>query len=140
MNYSKRVYGLDVFRAIAILIVVYGHTGKVAPLLTDYLPAFSIIDGVELFFVLSGLLIGTIIIKTVNTPDGLSRGALLNFWKRRWFRTLPNYYLVLLLNYLFVKFEIINGNLEKATYHFLFFVQNFKRGFAGFFGKAGVYQ
>ena len=49
--------------------------------------------GVEIFFVLSGFLIGQLIVKEVLQPPewrGLRR-----FYVRRWFRTLPPYYLVL---------------------------------------------
>ena len=49
--------------------------------------------GVEIFFVLSGFLIGQLIIKEVLTPPSW-RGSR-RFYVRRWLRTLPPYYLVL---------------------------------------------
>ncbi|NEU69719.1 acyltransferase [Spirosoma agri] len=92
----KRVFGLDVMRAIAILVVVDAHA-RVA--LGDYYSgAFwhqLIPDGVELFFVLSGFLIGGILIRSYEKKGRFDGSLLLNFWTRRWFRTLPNYYLVL---------------------------------------------
>lgn len=70
--------------------------------------------GVEIFFVLSGFLIGQLIIKEVLTPPswrGLSR-----FYVRRWLRTLPPYYLVLGL-------RTFIGH--PFSWKFLVFVQNF---------------
>lgn len=93
---ANRVFGLDIMRAIAVLIVVDAHS-TVA--LKDYYDgAFwhhILPDGVELFFVLSGFLIGGILIRTYEKNNRFDGGLLLNFWTRRWFRTLPNYYLVL---------------------------------------------
>ena len=93
---TKRVFGLDVMRAIAILIVVDAH----ASIALDkyYRGAFwhhLVPDGVELFFVLSGFLIGGILIRSYEKKEQFDRGLLINFWTRRWFRTLPAYYLVL---------------------------------------------
>lgn len=93
---AKRGFGLDVMRAAAILIVVDAHA-TIA--LKDYYDGafwhFLLPDGVELFFVLSGFLIGGILIRTYEKNGRFDRGLLLNFWTRRWFRTLPAYYLVL---------------------------------------------
>ena len=136
IDYSKRVYGLDVFRAVAILLVVKGHGGMINGDLFDFMPSIFRIDGVELFFVLSGFLIGSILIKSVEKEGGFSASSLVHFWKRRWYRTLPNYYLILLLNYLFVRYEVINGDIEAFSYKFLFFIHNFSSGFQGFFWES----
>lgn len=133
---SKRVYGLDVIRALAILIVVFGHGGGISGNLFENFPTVPLIDGVELFFVLSGFLIGTILIKQLNSEDAFSLKTLLVFWKRRWFRTLPNYYLVLLLNIIFVYYGIIGGNIKSFNWEFLVFLQNFKVGFVDFFWES----
>lgn len=93
---AKRVFGLDVMRAIAILIVVDAHA--TIALKDYYSGAFwhhLLPDGVELFFVLSGFLIGGILIRSYEKKGSFDRDGLLNFWTRRWFRTLPAYYLVL---------------------------------------------
>lgn len=90
-------------RAVAISAVVLGHL----PVLKNFsdndfvknLLALFAFWGVEIFFVLSGFLIGRILIlKAVS--HGFVGHELLNFLKRRWFRTLPNYFLVLLINLL----------------------------------------
>src|SRR5215471_18931583 len=91
---GQRIYGLDIIRAVAILTVVYMHA-----LLNFGIPAmyrYSIGDGVSIFFVLSGFLIGKILLKIINKPS-VSFGDLKNFWFRRWMRTLPAYYFVLTL-------------------------------------------
>ena len=96
LSTGKRVFGLDVMRALAILIVVDAHS--TVALKEYYDGAFwhhLLPDGVELFFVLSGFLIGGILIRTYEKNGRFDGGLLLNFWTRRWFRTLPNYYLVL---------------------------------------------
>lgn len=125
IDYNRRVYGLDVFRAIAILIVVMAHGRLIAGNLFEDLPFIPWLDGVELFFVLSGFLIGSILIKTMHREGGLSLSSLFNFWKRRWFRTLPNYYLILISNILLVYFGILNGDLKEVNYKFFLFIHNF---------------
>ena len=136
INYSKRVYGLDVFRAVAILAVVKLHGRVVAGDLFDDIPWLIRIDGVELFFVLSGFLIGSILIKTLERESKFSFSVLLHFWKRRWYRTLPNYYLILLVNYLLVKYEFTDNRIENFSFKFLFFIQNFHAGFKWFFWES----
>lgn len=90
-------FGLDALRALAIALVLLEH-GQWFPY--NVLPYFSLgfpagYLGVELFFVLSGYLVGGM---ALDAADSLStwRG-LRSFWRRRWFRTLPNYALFLIL-------------------------------------------
>jgi peptidoglycan/LPS O-acetylase OafA/YrhL len=91
----QRIFGLDILRAAAILIVLYAHAyGIIGSHFNHTLYNSIFPDGVMLFFVLSGFLIGSILIKTVNRTDFESKD-LINFWKRRWFRTLPAYFVVL---------------------------------------------
>lgn len=88
--------GLDVVRAVAILLVVGAHGLLVAGQPGEASAPWFMragFAGVELFFVLSGYLIGTILLRTVAPRPGAA--ALGRFWARRWFRTLPPYYLVL---------------------------------------------
>jgi peptidoglycan/LPS O-acetylase OafA/YrhL len=54
--------------------------------------------GVELFFALSGFLIGTILIKQYMQVERLEFKELLHFWKRRWWRTLPLYWVAVTIN------------------------------------------
>jgi peptidoglycan/LPS O-acetylase OafA/YrhL len=135
-DYDKRVYGLDVFRAVAIILVVIGHGAFIVNLFAPGFPYFKFIDGVELFFVLSGFLIGTILLKQLSQEYTPSFSNLLKFWKRRWFRTLPNYYLILFVNYLLVKFSFIKGDIAQADWTFLVFAQNLYSPFVDFFWES----
>ena len=94
-NVSRNPW-LDLCRALAILLVLLSH-GRV--FLRDALPWAEVLRfggfmGVELFFVLSGFLIGGILLRVSRQPG---TAWLRVFYVRRWLRTLPNYYLFLLL-------------------------------------------
>jgi len=91
---------------------------------------------VDLFFVLSGFLIGGILLKTMEKTKSFGSKDILKFWKRRWFRTLPAYYLILLLNFLAVKFSVIEGDLSQFNFNFLLFTHNFATPFYGFFWES----
>ena len=95
---ERRIYGLDILRSVAILSVIYDHGYHIVSsrVSQESYWRFFYLDGVTLFFVLSGFLIGGIFIKKVTQP-GYDTKQLFNFWIRRWFRTLPNYYLVLVV-------------------------------------------
>lgn len=140
MNFEKdknRIFGLDLLRALAITFVVNGHGSFMLDnSCMEGFPFIRLIDGVDVFFVLSGFLIGSIILREFNKSTEIKPSDLVVFWKRRWFRTLPNYYLILLLNYLFVKHKIIIEDLDKFNIDFVFFLQNFKTPFLGFFWES----
>ncbi len=104
---SSRIIGLDVLRCAAIfgvlgahsLVFLYPHVPPIDlggwTFLLGYL-GHGGFYGVELFFVLSGFLIGRILLRSgeaLGQPTELFR-----FWSRRWFRTLPAYFLFLFLN------------------------------------------
>lgn len=136
-NNSDRIFGLDIFRSLAILLVVQTHG---AFLLNETslvnFPYFKMIDGVELFFVLSGFLIGGILLREINSKEKFGIGDLTHFWKRRWLRTLPNYYLILLINYIIVHQGIIREDIQQFNWRFLFFFHNFSSPFYGFFWES----
>lgn len=118
----ERVFGLDALRALAIIFVLVSH-GRY--FLLQHVPSLNFLSifgflGVEFFFVLSGFLIGGIVLKTLDKEPTLR--TLTIFWKRRWFRTLPNYFLFLALNCLFI--TILNKNLI-VDWKYLLFMQNF---------------
>ena len=121
---TNRVFGLDILRTVAIIIVVISHSS--INLIEEhglvYLP-----DGVDLFFVLSGYLIGKILITTAQQTGGFNISATLNFIQRRWFRTLPNYFLFLIINIILIYFGSIQGTLNKYLVTFFVFFQNFSK-------------
>lgn len=93
------ILGLDIVRAIAILLVLFSHTANWylgANQSTDYIAAVIGHIGVEGFFSLSGFLIGGILTRAVarSSTGRLTMPALAQFWVRRWMRTLPAYWLV----------------------------------------------
>jgi peptidoglycan/LPS O-acetylase OafA/YrhL len=79
-------------------------------------------DGVGIFFVLSGFLIGNILLRHF-TKEGFSTGSVFDFWIRRWLRTLPNYLLILCL-LLMIKKLVIPEFAPKAYLNFFIFSQN----------------
>jgi peptidoglycan/LPS O-acetylase OafA/YrhL len=97
---APRLFGLDLLRATAIGLVLFCHLTLVfvPPLVPGWLAEVSFFGdlGVDLFFVLSGFLIGGILLRDLER--GASFRELMHFWSRRWWRTLPNYYLFLALN------------------------------------------
>ena len=95
----NRIFGLDIFSAFAIMLVVIGHGGFILKeTILEGFPYFRMIDEVDIFFVLSGFLIGGLLLKELNKSEKFKPSDLVQFWKRRWYRTLPNYYFILLLN------------------------------------------
>lgn len=128
---KDRIWGLDLLRAVAILFVVYGHGTAIFkdPKVREIL-SFPVLDGVSMFFVLSGFLIGKILIKTISIKP-ISIAVLLEFWKRRWFRTIPNY--LLLLTLLF----FIRENIDFTLFiKYFFFIQNLNSPHPTFFPEA----
>lgn len=133
----KRNIGLDITRSIAILLVLVSHCTNIFHLNSDILGEnlwrLSICGfyGVELFFVLSGFLIGRILIKSIVSTEGTFFEyvhVLKKFWIRRWFRTLPLYYLMLPVNCLFwyyITKYCWNTVPITISWRHLFFLQNY---------------
>lgn len=120
---NKRIFGLDMIRAAAIGIVLIAHGFEQINsfVATNKYTHFAGVLGVELFFVLSGFLIGTILIRIFHKEEKFNFRTLKDFWVRRWFRTLPNYYLVLFLNFILAFFLFKRVEFD---WRFLFFAQN----------------
>ncbi len=94
---SARLPGLDTLRALAILLVLVYHLAYALPPSLYAVGQFGWM-GVDLFFVLSGYLIGSQMLR-----ERLRTGSIpiVSFYRRRAFRILPAYLVVLAL-YLFV--------------------------------------
>jgi peptidoglycan/LPS O-acetylase OafA/YrhL len=117
---SRRIDGLDTLRACAIVLVLMSHYSVVV----SHKSTFGFLTdmgwmGVDLFFVLSGYLIGNQILSP------LARGttfSLKTFFVRRLLRTVPNYYVVLAL-YLLLPAQL-GGAHTAPLWRFLSFTQN----------------
>jgi peptidoglycan/LPS O-acetylase OafA/YrhL len=121
---KNRIFGLDVLRVTAIVLVLAAHTwpSKVG---LQWPHAFAVL-GVELFFVLSGFLIGGILIRLADERRLRTFRDVCGFWRRRWFRTLPNYYLFLTLQLLWRTWVLGFPDQVGTNWEYLFFVQNFR--------------
>jgi peptidoglycan/LPS O-acetylase OafA/YrhL len=124
INNPNRVYGLDVLRALAISIVVYEHGNFILEKASPTLASIKVVDGVDLFFALSGFLIGGMLLRAMQTAE-LDFKFVKAFLIRRWFRTLPNYFLFLFLNILLIWLGLANGFINKYLVTFFVFMQNF---------------
>lgn len=117
-----RLAGLDTLRALAIVLVLMSHYSG----FVNRAPTFGAIGsigwaGVDLFFVLSGYLIGNQLLMPAARGESLD---LKTFFARRMLRTLPNYYAVLAV-YLLLPDSPIAGNSMAPVWRFLTFTQNF---------------
>ncbi|WP_394781454.1 acyltransferase family protein [Undibacterium sp.] len=115
-----RLPGLDTLRAAALILVLAYHYMVVV---SDK-NTFGFLTGigwagVDLFFVLSGYLIGNQIFSPLALGQNFS---LKKFYMKRFLRTLPNYYFILVIYFMF---PLELGNKETAPlWQFLTFTQN----------------
>lgn len=134
---KDRVFGLDFLRTIAISLVVISHgTYILCPNSESALLTFTRVFGaigVDLFFVLSGFLIGGILIKIIQNPTSQFSDLIL-FWKRRWLRTIPNYVLILIVNVLLC--VSLGKVLPDSIFNYVVFTQNFTSPHPDFFTEA----
>jgi len=120
---SSRNRSLDVLRSIAILSVLLLHsTEAVLEMPASWVSIFAYgWIGVDLFFVLSGFLIG---LQVFSGPEEGSRNEKLKvFWIKRWFRTFPLYY-ALLFVYVVIK-PALGFSFNDWNPSFFFFLQNY---------------
>lgn len=116
---SNRNHGLDILRSVAILLVIMSHytfvTGE-----SIFGPLGKMGGmGVDLFFALSGYLIGHQIFSALK----MEKFSLKLFYARRLLRTLPNYFFVLGLYCLFPIFR--EEPFTIPLWKFLTFMINF---------------
>lgn len=118
---NKHIANLDLIRAIAILMVLFYHIVQWLPdqpesliFLTD--PGEY---GVQLFFALSGFLVGGLFFKEREKYGNVDVG---NFILRRITRTMPPYFIVLAVSYAGVYFS----SRESFDISYLSFFQNYR--------------
>ncbi|WP_411752296.1 acyltransferase family protein [Serratia sp. (in: enterobacteria)] len=134
MNHKLNPW-LDLCRALAICLVLLSH-GRIflKPVFPDsQLFKFGGFMGVELFFVLSGFLIGRIIFSKIDSSqkpfDWIS-----GFWFRRWMRTYPSYILFLFINIILI--TTIRQESFPNIVEFSTFTQSLLSPHPSFFGEA----
>jgi peptidoglycan/LPS O-acetylase OafA/YrhL len=121
---TGRNYGLDTLRALAIVLVFMNHY----MLFVSGEPTFGWMGemgwaGVDLFFALSGYLIGNQILSGIRRQQaGTERFSLPRFYARRLLRTLPNFYVVLALYALWPYWR--GASVLPPLWKFITFTQN----------------
>jgi peptidoglycan/LPS O-acetylase OafA/YrhL len=130
---ANRIFGLDVMRAAAIVMVLIGHCAWIFPGSGVYTAILSLLSfmGVEIFFVLSGFLIGRILYRQFMA--GFDFASVKKFLRRRWFRTLPNYFLILLVN---IGVALLVGSPANGLWRYFLFLQNFASPLGPFFTES----
>lgn len=131
----QRIFGLDLLRVLSIALVLCSHTSWIYPPSSSLLS--KMVDmcgffGVELFFVMSGFLIGGIIFRQFIRDDYSFKTTLI-FVYRRLMRILPNYYLIILVN---MGIWIWLGYSVADSWKYFFFFQNFASPLLPFFPES----
>jgi exopolysaccharide production protein ExoZ len=121
---NNRLKGIQLLRAIAVLMVVHCHVLDLQPSHTKsgnsfqhhffYLPDFGA-AGVDIFFVISGFII------TVISATYAHNNKAVDFFKKRLIRVIPLYWLVSLI---FILLLLMNGrtvNTDRAITSFVIF-------------------
>ncbi|MGX9392575.1 acyltransferase family protein [Nitrobacteraceae bacterium UC4446_H13] len=125
MSERKEIFGFDALRAFSVILVITSHIGIIeaatSPFWVRFFSVFNATYGVKTFFVLSGFLITTLMIKEDRTHGGVN---VLNFMARRALRILPLYFLILsfiaMLIYLGIAQSSWSAMLFGALYIFNF--------------------
>jgi peptidoglycan/LPS O-acetylase OafA/YrhL len=150
-NWSARIPALDGLRGVAILLVLLRHAvfgvSSVQGIETHSPLTFLLLSagqltwsGVDLFFVLSGFLIGGILLDARLSPRYFQ-----TFYLRRVYRILPLYLLILglsLLPHLLAEFSPARAAhttpLPIPWWAYALFIQNFWMSHLGTFGPSGI--
>lgn len=117
---DKKIFGLDLLRAIAIILVFLWHYRRYG--CPDWLAGIAKFGwtGVDLFFVLSGYLIGRQLFDKVENDQPISASK---FYFKRFFRVIPAYLVVLILYYSIPAFN--EKEAIAPLWKFLTFTMNF---------------
>ena len=131
-NLPAHVVGLDGVRGVAVLLVFISHFHWILspdPSLTKVTPWHFInrtleagFMGVDIFFVLSGFLITSLIMKDRSTNQ---KNLFKRFYKRRALRLLPALYALLIADFFVSRWENFPGDIQwRTTWHALLFLNN----------------
>ena len=114
---ESRMAGLDILRGVAILLVLFIHVNEVQKERAGSLgPAIRYLQligptGVNLFFVLSGFLVGGLLLKELRERNEMD---VRRFLIRRGFRIWPAYFVF--LGYLFFRLTFRDGQSPGTTF------------------------
>ena len=90
----KQIDGLQLLRAVAVILVVWCHAGQVVGDLNGKpLPALNVF-GIDIFFVISGFILSLVVLKNRKEP-GVATSW--DFLKRRFIRVYPIYWVFAVL-------------------------------------------
>lgn len=120
---KEHLISLDVLRSGAIILVMFAHIilGYGAP---EFLAPLQLGGmGVDLFFVLSGWLLGSQLFEEASRFGSIN---IRRFWYRRWIRTFPAYYAV--LGAISLQ-QVLTKNAWSFPVDYLFFIQNYNQPF-----------
>lgn len=121
---SRRLAFIDLLRGVAILTVVVHHLPEQFGDVFGRLQAFGG-RGVDLFFVLSGFLIGSTCLERAEKPVGALKQAKA-YWLLRTLRIWPLYFSLLLL--FFLQLPPLHAEpgtvLRQVPWHYVFFFSN----------------
>src|SRR6184192_4392934 len=115
----ERQPGLDLLRALAIIVVVIYHAALFGFKLPGRVDRFGWI-GVDLFFVLSGYLIGGQLLAPLARDQRMNLGR---FFARRALRIMPAYFVVLAIYFLLPSWREYS-EMSQPLWKFLLSVQN----------------
>ncbi len=118
INYRPDIDGL---RAIAVISVIFYHADQSIKNIKILSGGFV---GVDVFFVISGFLITSIILKELNSTKNFS---FISFYKRRIKRIIPVLLLVFIITYPFIWLFFIPTSFidfSKSLFSSLFFISN----------------
>ncbi|MTI32372.1 acyltransferase family protein [Xanthovirga aplysinae] len=116
MKYIKQ---LDSLRAIAVILVIISHWFSETHIL-NHLPNGKI--GVDMFFVLSGFLITSILFQNRNNLNASKGEILRTFYARRTLRIFPIYYLTIFILLVFHKYT--GTNIKHDFIYYLTYTSN----------------
>ena len=115
----ERQPGLDLLRALAIIVVVIYHAALFGFKLPGRIDRFGWI-GVDLFFVLSGYLIGGQLLAPLARDQRMNLGR---FFSRRILRIMPAYFVVLAIYFLLPSWREYS-EMSQPLWKFLLSIQN----------------
>ena len=135
MESKNHIFGIDLYRATAILMVLLANTiyffQLQIPAVSNLAPVIGYL-GLEIFFVLSGFLLGKSFYP-VFMDENFGLPQLGKFLKRKLWRILPLYFLVLLAN---IAIAAAMNYPYFFVWKYFLFVQNFSKTIPPFFPES----